>query len=332
MTAMPNSLDRFKAVLGAGWILLGLAAVVYARMKSIPVWIAVPVAAAFLIEFPFYLLAGFEAPRQWLEKFGIAKAAWLLTLSGILPWLVYSVPTREFYPIPLVVLLVITGAVSFWFVALPRGALTDAAFLVIPAAAIVAKVFDQIYASPIPKVQLGILGQVMLIRTAAMAILIVRKKAGGEPVDVEFRFWPWGREWLIGVRYFVMLIPFAGLAYWGLGLVKFREHPYNVLQAAGTFLGILWVVAISEEFFFRGLVQQWIGKWTSSPVVALVIASLLFGSVHLGFNHRFPNWRFSLVAAIAGVFYGLAWRTARSIQASMVAHALTVTLWRVFFQ
>ena len=329
---MPNSLGRFKAVLGAGWILLGLAAVVYARMKSIPVWIAVPVAAAFLMEFPFYLLAGFDAPRQWLEKQGNVRVAWALTLSGILPWLAYSVPTGEFHLLPLAGLLIITGAVSFWYIALPPGALTDAAFLVIPAAVMVEKVFDQIYASPIPKVQLGILGQVMLIRTAAMAILLVRKNAGGEPVDVEFRFWPNSREWLVGVRYFAMLIPFAGLAYWGLGLVKFRDHPYNVLQAAGTFFGILWVVAISEEFFFRGLIQQWIGKWTSSPVAALAIASILFGSVHLGFNHRFPNWRFALVAAIAGVFYGLAWRKTKSIQASMVSHALTVTLWRVFFQ
>ncbi|HWE50872.1 MAG TPA: type II CAAX endopeptidase family protein [Bryobacteraceae bacterium] len=291
-----------------------------------------PVAAAFLIEFPFYLLAGFDGPRTWLDKFGNIKLAGVLTVTGILPWLIYSIPTGEFRPEALAVLLIITTAVSFWYIALPPGAVTDAVFLVIPAAVFVAKIFEQIYASPLPKVQLGILGQLMLIRTAALAILLVRKKAGGEPVDVEFRFWPERREWLIGIRFFTLLIPFAGLAYWGLGLVQLRAHPYNALQAAGTFLGILWVVALSEEFFFRGLIQQWIGKWTGSPVVALIIASVLFGSVHLGFNHRFPNWRFSLVAAIAGVFYGLAWKTAKSIQASMVAHALTVTLWRVFLQ
>ena len=60
MTAMPNSLGRFRAVLGAGWALLGLGAWIYARMKGIPEWAALPVAAAFLIDFPFYLLPGFE--------------------------------------------------------------------------------------------------------------------------------------------------------------------------------------------------------------------------------------------------------------------------------
>jgi hypothetical protein len=46
----------------------------------------------------------------------------------------------------------------------------------------------------------------------------------------------------------------------------------------------------------------------------------------------FPNWRFSLVAAVLGVFCGLAWRERRSIQASMVTHALAATAFRVFFQ
>jgi hypothetical protein len=34
---------------------------------------------------------------------------------------------------------------------------------------------------------------------------------------------------------------------------------------------------------------------------------------------------------VAGVFYGLAFRQARSIRASMVTHALTVTTWRMLF-
>jgi membrane protease YdiL (CAAX protease family) len=300
-------------------------------MKSIPVWTALPVAAAFLIEFPFYLLAGFDAPRQWLADLGNKRAAVLLTTSAMLPWLVYSVPTGEFQPAAFALLLVISATLAFWFIALPPSPFTDAAFLVVPAAVLLSKVFIFIYPSPIPKVELATLGQVMLIRSAALAILVIRRNAGGEPLQLEFRFIPSAKEWITGARFFAMLLPFAGLAYWALGLVEFRPHPYNVLQAAGTFFGILWVVALSEEFFFRGLLQQWLGKWTGSLTVALVVASLLFGSAHLGFNHKFPNWRFSIVAAIAGVFYGLAWRTTKSIQSSMVTHALTVTLWRVFF-
>jgi membrane protease YdiL (CAAX protease family) len=45
----------------------------------------------------------------------------------------------------------------------------------------------------------------------------------------------------------------------------------------------------------------------------------------------FPNWRFAVLATIAGLFYGLAFRQARSIRASMVTHALTVTALRLFY-
>jgi membrane protease YdiL (CAAX protease family) len=37
------------------------------------------------------------------------------------------------------------------------------------------------------------------------------------------------------------------------------------------------------------------------------------------------------LATLAGIFYGLAFRQARSIRVSMVTHALTVTTWRMFF-
>jgi membrane protease YdiL (CAAX protease family) len=70
--------------------------------------------------------------------------------------------------------------------------------------------------------------------------------------------------------------------------------------------------------------------WLSSEAGGLVATSLLFGAVHLWFR-AFPNWRFAALAALAGLFYGLAFRQARSIRASMVAHALTVTTWRMFF-
>ena len=331
MTAMQNSLSRFRAVLGAGWILLAVAAIVYARIKSIPGWTALPVAAAFLIEFPFYILTGFDAPREWLAKFDKMRIAGLLLLTGLLPWLVYSVPTGEFKLSALALLAVIVACISFWYAVLPAGAVTDAGFLLIPAAAMLAKVFGFVYASPIPKVDLGVLGQLMLIRTAALAILLVRPKTGGTPLDVEFRFLPRRNEWLIGAGFFLGELPFVGAAYWALGLVEWRPHPYPLWAALGTFIGILWVVALSEEFFFRGLLQQWLGRWTGNTLLALAIASTLFGSAHLGFNHKFPNWRFAIVAGIAGVSYGMAWRKARSIQASMVTHALTVTLWRTFF-
>jgi hypothetical protein len=46
---------------------------------------------------------------------------------------------------------------------------------------------------------------------------------------------------------------------------------------------------------------------------------------------EFPNWRFALLSAIAGLFYGHAFQEARSIRAAMVVHACTVTVLKTFY-
>jgi membrane protease YdiL (CAAX protease family) len=89
-------------------------------------------------------------------------------------------------------------------------------------------------------------------------------------------------------------------------------------------------VALSEEFFFRGLLQQWLERWMRHSIPALIVSSLIFGSVHL-IRGAFPNWRYAIVAGLLGLFCGLAWRESRGIQAGMVTHALAATLYRVFF-
>jgi membrane protease YdiL (CAAX protease family) len=58
---------------------------------------------------------------------------------------------------------------------------------------------------------------------------------------------------------------------------------------------------------------------------------VLFGLAHLGFR-QFPNWRFAVVAGVAGVFYGLAYRRGGGIRSAMVAHAFTVTAWKTLFR
>jgi membrane protease YdiL (CAAX protease family) len=332
MTAMINSPGRegrvkVAAALGAGWGLLGLGAWIYARMKGIPEWAAIPVAAAFLIEFPFYLFPAFDAGREWLSRYAKTSAALILTASAMAPWLVYSLPTGEFRPANFGLLLIVALVVCFWYILLPAAPVTDGLFLVIIGAIYLSKVFDRIYLSPIPHQSISVLGHLMLIRTAALAVLILRGN-----VNAEFRFLPNRREWMIGLRYFIPALLAVGFLYWALGLVQLRAHPLNIFQAIGTFLVILWVVALSEEFFFRGLLQQWLEGWAGNWIAALIVAAIIFGSAHLGFHRIFPNWRWAIVAAVLGLFLGLAWRNARSVQASMVTHALIVTVWRVFLQ
>ena len=99
-------------------------------------------------------------------------------------------------------------------------------------------------------------------------------------------------------------------------------------RAPLTFIGILWVVGLAEECLFRGLLLHRL-RATMRPLHALALSSLAFGLAHLWFP-PFPNWKFVILASVAGLFYGRAYLEARAVRASMVAHALTVTAWRTF--
>jgi membrane protease YdiL (CAAX protease family) len=318
MAAMPNSLARFRAVVGVGWVLLGLAAAVYARMKGYPAWAAIPIAAAFLVEFPFYLLPAFAPERL--------RSPWLLAASCTIPYLVYAIPTGEFRPGGFILLIGVALGLAFWFVILPKSGVTDALFVALPVAVYLSKIFNSVYLSPIAKLPVSYLGHVMLIRASVTAIVAIRGNSG-----VEFRFLPTAREWIIGLRWFAILVPLCGIALWALKIAHPRPQTPSPLIAAAEFAGIFWMVAMPEEFVFRGLLQQWMERWTSSPIAALTVASLVFGSAHLAFHNIFPNWRFAIVAAIFGGCCGMAWRESRTIQASMVTHGLAAALYRIFF-
>lgn len=283
----------YRATVLIGWVLLLAAAVIYSQNARVPIpaAIAIPVAIAFLVEYPFYLLPGFPAARERLIALGRPQAAAILAASAILPWLIYALGTGHFN-LPALVLLTCTALLmSFWYVAFPAHPAADLLYLCLFAAIILFKILARIYPAPMPKLDVATLGHVMMIRVMAFSFVAIRGNAGAD-----YRFLPTTREFLAGLRWFALLLPVVAAAYWALGLVKLRDHPLNILLVIGTFFGILWVTAIFEEFIFRGLLQPWFERWTSSPALALIITSLLFGSVHLGFHGPFPNWRFSICA------------------------------------
>jgi membrane protease YdiL (CAAX protease family) len=304
--------------LGIAWALMIVAAAIYANLKHIPLGLALPVAIAFAVELPFYVMAG--APPDWLRKPAV------LAVTCVLPYLIYSIPAGLFGLPAFVLLSVIAIVLSYWYAGLPRHGLLDLLYVALLAAILLTKLFDRIYLSAIPKVELAVLGHVMLIRTAAVAIIGMRGGTGAQ-----YTFVPRLSEWASGVKWFALMLPPVLLALWATGLWTPREHP-NYWALIPQFLGILWVVALSEEFFFRGMLQSWMESWTGNRIGGLVVTSLMFGFAHLWFRRQFPNWQFAIVAAIFGLFCGLAWREKRSVPASMVTHALGATLYRVFFQ
>ncbi|MEK7409436.1 MAG: CPBP family intramembrane glutamic endopeptidase [Acidobacteriota bacterium] len=289
-----------------------------------PAWLgdptAIPLLAAFLIEAALYLGTGFPALREKLARLRRPVLALGMTASAAVSYVAYAVPTGVFDWRSMAVLLWLASALSCWYLVLPRRAAADLLFVMFVAGVILSKVFGRVYAGPAV-----VLGQLMWIRLGVVAALVFRKAEG-----TGFGFLPSRREWAIGIRHFLYFAPVGVGLSLVTGFARFEPRLNAPWLAVGTFFGMLWVVALSEEFFFRGLLQRWLGEWLRSERGGLVLASVLFGLAHLPFR-SFPNWRFALLATVAGLFYGRAYLKAGGIRAAMVAHALVNTVWRVLF-
>jgi uncharacterized protein len=311
------------------WAAGAVAALFYAQDRDIPWATALAVLPAFLLEVSLYFTMGVERLRLRLEKLPPTVVAIALVVAAVAPYALASLALNTFSWHSLGVITGLVVVAAFWYVVFPHQAAVDILFLIFMAAVWLSRAIPPLYGSPLAVLPLGFLGQLMWFRTGIFAILSVRRMK-----NVGFGFWPAAREWKIGALYFAGLAPVAAAAGWALRFarphLRYSSWERTTLIGLVTFFGILWVVALGEEFFFRGLLQQWITGWLRSDWAGLLLAALLFGSVHLWYR-AFPNWRFAALAGVAGVFYGMAYRQARSIRASMVTHALTVTAWRLFF-
>src|ERR1022692_3060689 len=174
MRPMTQSLGGFRAALLAGWTALSAAGLLYARLKGIPAWVAVPVLAAFLVEYPFYLVPAFAEVRQRFER----NLPWFLVVSFVAPYVVYASRTGQFRWWAVAQLAALATALSLWYRILPAAPLADGAFLVLVAAVVLRGYFDPIYTSPFAGLHVEILGHVALTRLCAMVMLVERRVPG----------------------------------------------------------------------------------------------------------------------------------------------------------
>lgn len=322
MNAMPAGTRPFWITLIAVWVLVFIGGNIYIHHQNIPSTIGHALVPAAALEAAFFLATGFPSIVSRLRKLSRPAAAFLLVASAVAPYLVFSLGAHLYRTPALLVLAALSGVVSFWWVALPRNAVTSLLFLVWVAAGALARPFPLIYAG---RLAADSLGQMMWLHTSIFAALLV-----GRVDDPRLGFWPSAKEWRIGFLAFAAFLPVAALLGISLQFARFHLVPGWAWKAVPLFFGMFWVVAYREEFFFRGLLQRWLSGWLHSAAAGLLTASVLFGSVHLFFR-RFPNWKFAIIAAVAGLFYGWAFQRGGGVRAPMVAHALVNVVWRLMF-
>jgi len=103
------------------------------------------------------------------------------------------------------------------------------------------------------------------------------------------------------------------------------------LKFAGAWVFTFFFIAVPEELFFRGWVQNLLERHIGRSR-ALFATAILFGLSHFNKRTAFFNWRYVVLAAIAGVFYGRAWRSGRRVGASSVTHATVDSVWSLWLR
>jgi uncharacterized protein len=97
----------------------------------------------------------------------------------------------------------------------------------------------------------------------------------------------------------------------------------SATRIGSQYLIILAATALPEEILFRGLIQNSIVQRFGTSTATLLLAAFIFGCAHLDNGPGpLPNWRYMILATIAGIAYGKVFEKSSSIFASAGLHAL----------
>lgn len=318
------ALGIYALILVAFWLLIQLLSL-NARLGHMP-----STFGAFALLFAPFWFFGFGIA----EKLQAALSNHIVrVLAGgllLIPYLIYSLPRGEFRWTFCLAFFALSIGTSALFELFPPGGIRPAVPRlcwqdVLVLAAVGLPIEFGWFRGAFPHNGLDALSRLMVVDSALYAFLVVR---GLDGIGYDFR--PRLRDLLIGLRELLFFAPIViGL---GIGLHFITPHgglPSGV-TALSSVLVTFFFVAIPEELFFRGLLQNLLEQRTGRQG-ALGASAVIFGLSH--FNKPLPfNWRYVLLSTIAGIFYGRAWRDRRRLLSSATTHTLVDVLWVLWFR
>jgi uncharacterized protein len=168
---------------------------------------------------------------------------------------------------------------------------------------------------------LAIFNKILLLDAGIYGFVLLRD-LGGTGFDLRLRW----RDATTGLREAVFYTPVALVIGLSLGFLHLHAAWPGLAPIAGAWIFTFFFIAVPEELFFRGWLQNLLERRIGRNAGLLVTATL-FGLAHFNKRTAFFNWRYVLMAAIAGVFYGRAWRRDRRVGASAITHATVDAIW-----
>jgi hypothetical protein len=173
---------------------------------------------------------------------------------------------------------------------------------------------------------LAIFNKILLLDAGIYGFVLIRR-LDGTGFDLRLRLKDLG----IGLREAAFYTPIALALGLSLGFLHAHGGWPGFGSIATAWLFTFFFIAVPEELFFRGWLQNLLEK-RIGRYGALLLTACLFGLAH--FNKRTTNfnWRYVVLAALAGIFYGRAWRQERRVGASAVTHATVDAIWSLWLR
>jgi membrane protease YdiL (CAAX protease family) len=111
-----------------------------------------------------------------------------------------------------------------------------------------------------------------------------------------------------------------------VGFLHWEPRWLGVSYGVARIFGLILFVGIPEELLFRGVYQEAFSRlWT--PRAGWIVASILFGMVHIVKHYPPLNWQYALLATVAGLAYGWVYQRTGKLAAAAVTHGLVDWLW-----
>jgi len=290
-------------------------------------WTPASLAAAGLLLVPFLLLA--FTGQQVIDRINRLSAFARLAIPALaaVPYFLatYSTPYFQWLCVLVYAAVPVALVTLLWHAAQrdpeQRGDWRDFAVL-----AVLGVVVEFHYLEPVWPVHLRSLNRLLLLDTGLYGFLVVRQLSGAG-----FNFRPRLRDFKIGLRELVFYAPIAIPLGLGLGFLHFHPILPSLRRFLVSWISIFAFVAILEETYFRGWIQNLLERRIGRPG-SLLVTAVLFGLSHFNKGATHFNWRYVLLATFAGIFYGRAWREERRLVASAITHASVDTIWSIWLR
>ncbi len=173
---------------------------------------------------------------------------------------------------------------------------------------------------------LAVFNKILLLDAGIYGFALIRQ-LDGTGFDLRLRL----KDLSIGLREAAFYTPIALALGLSLGFLHLHGVWPGFGRMAGAWIFTFLFIAVPEELFFRGWLQNLLEK-RLGRYGALFLTACLFGLAHFNKQTAYFNWRYVLLAALAGIFYGRAWRAERRVGASAVTHATVDAIWSLWLR